>query len=115
MRYTRYKTSIAKIHDGDIDDIETVKKIVNSVQKNSLTCSIRLPYQNMMDNVQILSVTEDSFTWRMIKNGSALRNESKISDLQALEVNTSISSEVKLNGPPNRWAFLDPASDIDDD
>ena len=114
MRYTRYKTSISKIYDGEIEDLDLIKKIVHSVHKNSLNCSIRLSTSGVMDNVQILSVADGSFVWRMTKNGSALRNTSKLEDLQSLEVNTSISSEVKLNSPPNRWAFLDPSSDIDE-
>lgn len=114
MRFVKLKTTVSKVVDEHVDDIKTIKSMIELIKSQEITCSIRLADGPKYQGCRIDKVSDEEFGFRIINTRSTLRKKASLTDIEYLEINTS--SDVLSRSKPNvsRFSLLDPESDFDE-
>ena len=107
MRYTRFKIITTKIFDGILEDPEEISSLLNELKNKEITCSMQIASGVLHNFVRIINVDENKIDWRLIQKGATLTKSSLISDITAIEVDTSDELLVSVKPKPTRWSALD--------
>ena len=108
MKYICYKTTVSKVFDADIKEQEDILNLLNHIKDKQLTCSVQLKLTPLYDSVRLLTVNENSISYRLIKDGVTLQKNAKIEDIVLLQVYSNDEVTLKLKPNPSRWSTLDP-------
>jgi len=117
MKYVCYKQIVAKVVDQEIDDIESVKAILQTILTHELTCTMHIKDREGLlihRKVRIKSMDEDTFSYITYTSSSTLRRSAKYEDITHLEMTTIDKIIGALKPNITRWSMLD-ADDIDQD
>jgi len=110
MKYIRIQKVVQKFYDDDIDDIETIKAILNSIMDRKLYCSVTVQesyHINYLSKVRILKVCDASFDFRVFQEWVTLKDSARYEDLKELKVETEIDKVMDTDDKDNRWLLLD--------
>lgn len=107
MRYVKLQTTVTKILDETIDDINTVVSILESILKQELNCTLALSDGLKVSNVRITKMNENNFSFRVLSKTSSLIKQARYNEIEYLEINTN--ADVMCRNKPNvtRWTLLD--------
>lgn len=110
MRYVKLKRIVSRIVDEDVDDLETIKAIVQIVKDKSLDCIIQLEGNPKLSPARIVDYDDNGFTFLVIHRMSRLRQEARYNQLAYLEVTTQDEFLVRTRSDVSRWMLLDPSA-----
>lgn len=113
MRFVRFRTTVSKISDEKLSNIEDVIAIVNLLKEKDLDCAIKLkdgPIQNL---VRIINSGPETFLCKIRKNRSILNKTVRYDELTYLEINTEDDKIARIKPNMTRWFLLGHA-DLDD-
>jgi len=109
VRYVVLKSVVSRVFDGILEYPNEIAELLNSLKNKEITCSMQIKSGPIFDFVRILKVDmNDTFEWRLIKNGVSLKKTSLVSDVNCITVETNDDMSVKVKPNPSRWSTLDP-------
>lgn len=112
MHYVKLKTVVSKVVDELIDDLETIKQIMQVIYSRQLDCAITLNSGPKLFPVRIEKMDENEFSFRIIRIHGSLQKSALYTDIQYLEVNSQDSVISRVKPDVTRWMLLDPAATI---
>jgi hypothetical protein len=107
MRYVCFKTVLSRIIDEQVNDLETIKAILQSFKEKEITCGIRVKNDPTYTYCRILEVGENEFRFWIVKPDSSLKRYARYKDLEYLELKTDDEVIATLKPNANRWILLD--------
>lgn len=108
MRYKRYKTAVSKLCDVVIDDNDEIRNLVRAICEKNISCQLCISNECPYDDVRIISIQDNDFTWRTMKNRSSLLKTSLYTNIDQIIVNTQAEEIARVQNDPSRWMLLDP-------
>ncbi len=113
MRFVRFRTTISKVSDEQIDDTEGIVAIVNLLKEKDLDCAMKLKEGPILNLVRIINVEPETFSCKIRKNRSILNKIVRYDELTYLEINTEDDKISRIKPNMTRWFLLGHA-DLDD-
>jgi len=107
MRYVCYKTTVSKVIDDQVHDLDTIKAILTIFRDKELTCSIRTGVDPTLEFCRILNLEEDRFQFLAVRQFGTLKKYARYQDLEYLELKTEDEVIARLKPNVNRWTLLD--------
>lgn len=106
MRYTCFQKIITKVYDGILEDNASIVAILKELKQKEITCSLLIS-DVFYNEVRVLSVDDDGFSWRCCDKGASLKKVSTFAEIKTLEVVVSDRFVALIKPNASRWNTID--------